>query len=48
MLSPAKLEAYRRMSPRERWREAIISMEVGWRTLQALPTAEREHRQDQG
>ena len=44
MLSDARIEAYRRMTPEARWREVEELMTLAWRTLQALPAAERERR----
>lgn len=42
MLSPERIEAYRRMSPEERWREVEELMTVAWRDLKARPGDERE------
>jgi hypothetical protein len=42
MLSPERIEAYRRMSPEERWREVEELMTVAWRDLKARPRDERE------
>lgn len=44
MLSQEKLEAYRRMTPEERWREVEELMTVAWRTLLELPIEERNRR----
>jgi hypothetical protein len=44
MLSAEKLEAYRRMTPEERWREVEELMTLAWRDLCALPPEERERR----
>lgn len=44
MLSEAKLEAYRRMTPEERWREVEELMQLAWQDLLALPEAERNRR----
>ncbi len=44
MLSNSKIEAYRRMSPGERWREVEELMSLAWRTLQALPDDELQRR----
>ncbi len=37
MLSPSQIEAYRRMSPAERWREVEALMTLAWRSLKQLP-----------
>lgn len=37
MLSDKKIEAYRRMTPEERWREVEELMTLAWRDLLALP-----------
>ena len=44
VLSAEKLEAYSHMTPRERWREVELLLELGWQTLQALPVPERQRR----
>jgi len=44
MLSPERIQAYRRMSPEERWRQVEELMTLAWRTLRALPREERERR----
>lgn len=44
MLSEEKLEAYRRMTPEERWREVEELRTLAWRDLCALPPEERERR----
>ena len=44
MLSDAKIEAYRRMTPEERWREVEELMTLAWRTLLAMPEEERNRR----
>jgi hypothetical protein len=44
MLSDERIDAYRRMTPEARWREVEELMTLAWRTLQALPEAERERR----
>jgi hypothetical protein len=44
MLSDAKLEAYRRMTPEERWVEVEELMTLAWRSLLELPEEERLHR----
>lgn len=45
MLSREKLEAYRKMSPEERWKEVEELMTLAWRGLLELPEEERERRQ---
>lgn len=42
MLSDAKIAAYRRMTPEERWREVEELMTLAWRDLLARPPEERE------
>lgn len=44
MLSKERLEAYRRMTPAERWAETLRLLEFGWEMLQRLPPEERERR----
>ena len=44
MLSEAKVAAYRRMTPEERWREVEELMTLAWRALQELPDRERARR----
>ena len=44
MLSEEKIEAYRRMTPEERWREVEELMSFAWRTLLELPLKERNRR----
>jgi hypothetical protein len=44
MLDEARLEAYRKMSPAERWREVEALMTFAWRTLKQLPREEVERR----
>ena len=44
MLSEARIEAYRLMTPEERWREVEELMTLAWRDLQALPEEERNRR----
>lgn len=44
MLSDARIDAYRRMTPEERWREVEELMTFAWRSLLALPEEERERR----
>lgn len=44
MLSDEKIEAYRRMTPEERWREVEELMTIAWRSLLELPEEERERR----
>jgi hypothetical protein len=42
--SKEQIEAYRRMTPQERWRVTAELMEFAWRSLLALPPEERERR----
>ena len=42
MLSDAKIQAYRDMTPEERWREVEELMTLAWRDLLARPPEERE------
>ena len=44
MLSERKLEAYRRMTPEERWQEVEELMTLAWRSLLELPAEERQRR----
>ena len=44
MLSKERLEAYRRMTPAQRWAETVELIETGWRILLSLPPEERERR----
>ena len=44
MLSPERLEAYRRMTPAERSKETFALIEYAWKALLALPFEERERR----
>ena len=44
MLSQRKLEAYRKMTPEERWREVEELMTLAWRSLLELPEDERQRR----
>lgn len=44
MLSDAKVEAYRRMTPEERWREVEELMTLAWRSLLELPEDDRRRR----
>ena len=44
MLSDEKIEAYRRMTPEERWREVEELMTLAWRMLLELPEDERNRR----
>lgn len=44
MLSELRIDAYRRMSPEERWREVEELMTFAWRCLLALPEEERQRR----
>lgn len=46
MLSQERIEAYRRMSPEERWREVEQLMTLAWRSLLQLPADERQRRLD--
>jgi hypothetical protein len=41
VLSPERIERYRRMTPRERWREVEELMTLAWRDLRSRPAAER-------
>lgn len=42
MRSEAQLEAYRQMTPEERWREVEALMTLAWRMLKELPHEEVE------
>jgi len=42
--SKEQLEAFRRMTPEERWRITSQLMDLAWRTLVELPHEERERR----
>jgi hypothetical protein len=44
MQSDARIEAYRRMTPEDRWREVEDLMTLAWRSLLDLPDAERQRR----
>jgi len=44
MLSKERLEAYRRMTPAQKWAETVELIEGGWRMLLSLPPDERERR----
>jgi len=44
MLSKSRIEAYRRMSPEERWREVEELMTLAWRSLTELSDSEYERR----
>jgi hypothetical protein len=44
MLSDAQIDAYRRMTPDERWRIVEELMTLAWRSLLELPPDERERR----
>lgn len=44
MLSEAQIEAYRRMTVEERWREVEELMSFAWRFLKELPEEEVERR----
>jgi hypothetical protein len=46
MLSDAKIEAYRRMTPEERWREVEELMTLAWRTLKELPDDDFHRRME--
>jgi hypothetical protein len=46
VLSPEKLEEYRRMTPEERWRDFVHLMDAAWASLDSLPVAERNRRLD--
>jgi len=42
--SREQIEAFRRMSPQERWKITTQLMEFAWRSLLALDPVERERR----
>jgi hypothetical protein len=42
--SKEQIEAYRRMTPQERWKITADLMELAWRTLLALTPEDRERR----
>jgi hypothetical protein len=44
MLSQAQIEAYRKMTQEERWREVEALMTFAWRYLQQLPKDEVARR----
>jgi len=44
MLSKERLEAYRKMTPAQKWAETVELIESGWRMLLSLPPEERERR----
>ena len=44
MLSKERLEAYRRMTPAEKWAETLALLDYGWEMLMRLPPEERERR----
>ena len=44
MLSKERLDAYRRMSPAERWAETLNLLDYGWEMLLRLPDEEIERR----
>ena len=44
MQSKEQIEAYRRMTPQERWKITSDLMEFAWRSLLALDPEERERR----
>ncbi len=44
MLSAERIEAYRRMTPEERWREVEELMTLAWHSLLELPVEERNRR----
>jgi hypothetical protein len=44
MLSPSQLDAYRKMSQAERWREVESLMTFAWRALKQLPREEIDRR----
>jgi hypothetical protein len=44
MLSEERLEAYRRMTPAERWAQTLTLIDYGWEMLMQLPAEERERR----
>lgn len=46
MQDPQQVEAWRRMTPQERWKLTGILMEFAWRSLLALDPQERERRLD--
>jgi hypothetical protein len=44
VLSKERLEAYRRMTPAQRWAETLALVDYGWEVLMRLPKEERERR----
>ncbi len=44
MLSKERLEAYRRMTPAEKWEQTLMLLDFGWEMLMSLPAEERERR----
>jgi len=44
MLSDEQINAYRAMSPEQRWEEVEALMTFAWRFLQSLPQEEMERR----
>jgi hypothetical protein len=44
VLSKERLEAYRRMTPAERWAEALRLLDYGWEMLLRLPDEEVTRR----
>ena len=44
MTGESGIEAYRRMTPEERWRHVEELMTLAWRALQQLPDDERRRR----
>lgn len=44
MLSEEQLEAYRRMTPAQKWEETMMLLDFGWEILMSLPAEERERR----
>lgn len=44
MQSKEQIEAYRRMTPQERWKITADLMEFAWRTLLEMTLEERERR----
>jgi hypothetical protein len=44
MLSKERLEAYRRMTPQQKWAETCELIDAGWQILLSLSPEERERR----
>jgi hypothetical protein len=44
VISRERIEAYRRMTPAERWAETLVLLDYGWEMLLRLPREERERR----